>query len=223
MEEDGMKKLIGVAVTLLTVALSASAASPLETIERAGVFPGLKLDTGNSTEVMENKDLPLLVGVVITENVKKAILFDKGQKKRIKAKEGEEVSGFKVAKILPDSVVLEKGGKSYTVKIFTKEAASYRKKFTKAKFAKTNGSPVVLAGSRSKTPSSRVENSKAFAKKGIPTSPPTMAKKSPPAPRTAGRQRSLPFAKELFRGGIKRRSSGSARSFIELLKGLRKK
>ena len=214
------KALFSTAIVLLASATFAT--SPLEEIERAGVFPGFTLDTRNSTEVVENKELPLLVGVVITENVKKAILFDKGQKKRIKAKEGEEVSGFKVEKILPDSVVLEKGGKSYTVKIFTKEAAPYRQRFSRAKFARTAKPSVVLVKDQNrKAPTVATKSNRVPARKSSP--PPAKTKRTPPTPATTHRHSPPSFIRKFFGGNTARRRPGPARSFIDILKGLRKR
>ncbi len=177
---------------------------PKDVYDKAIVGTILPKVEENTTEELP-KDLPILIGVFITDGLSKAIFYlPKERKKKAVVGEGEEVEGFIVRKINEDSVELERGGKIYTVGMFSQEAKSTRDRRRRVVYV---------------PPPRRIVEG--VEKVSPPPSPPGMGPSLKPAPiNTAVKKGSnTPDRKAKTKKAIGKR----AKSFIELLKSLSRK
>lgn len=150
------------------------------------------------------KDLPVLIGVFMADGIKKAIFYlPKDREKKAVVEEGKEFKGFLLKKVGKDFVVLERGGKDYTITMFSQEAKDTRKRRRKVVYIPPTRR---LVEGVEKVPSSSHK---------VSTSP-----KPSPMPHIGGEKGSTPTK---TKRRAKKTVNKKAKSFIELLRSLSKK
>lgn len=151
-----MRKIFLLAFLLCFLALSSVRADLVSSIEKSGTIPGLASETvSNSPE-----GLPILFGIIIIGDTKKAILYNPNTNERITVEEGDSVAGYKVEKILPDEVIVSSEKHTYHLTPFSKEAAEKRRFFARVRISKAPSVSSKLSGKnvlRSERKASRIQ------------------------------------------------------------------
>ncbi len=213
------KDIIKAACLITTTSLIAETAFALNAqhkidyILEKGIIPYQERE---EKEKVKESEL-VLMGTLITDKGKYAIVYDKKQKKMFKAKEGENIESFLLEKVEKKKALLkDSSNKTLELRVFAKEAEEIRKKLPET--------PSVIAKSAPPPPQKPLQqtsNSKKATKKGQ-SKPPFARSSAKTTQKSNPKTKASSFVEMLRKARQNSRNKGT-NPFLELLKRLRQK